>query len=173
MVTFHSTNFSEKFLKKIWNSFKIEYNFFSSTCLKLKGVAVITEAVLVDSCDMEGICRPTFQIWYAAGRGSAGTAGVVTSDLLGQHQVAVGSFRGIPRHPGRVSHTVQVALSVPGHTWSCRRWSEEEKRFFFVSVFNHIFFHLSLAAIQISGSISFFVKLFVQKQRTLAQVQKH
>lgn len=122
---------SQQIFKEIWNSFKIVYNYFSSTRLKLEGVALITEAVQVDSCDMEGICRPTFQIWYTAGRGSAGTAGVVTSDLLGQHQVAVGSLRGIPRHPGRVSHTVQVALSIPGHTRSCRGYSEEEKRFFF------------------------------------------
>lgn len=53
---------------------------------------MITVAVFVDSSDVYGVKRPTFQIWYIAGRGRGSTAGVVTSNLLGQHKVAEGSF---------------------------------------------------------------------------------
>lgn len=63
-----------------------------NTCLQLKGGAVITAAVFVDSSDMEGVKRPTFQIWHITGRGGSSTGRVVTSDPLGQHGIAEGSF---------------------------------------------------------------------------------
>lgn len=63
-----------------------------NTCLKLKGVAVITPAVTVDSSDVESVNSSTFQIWDVAGRGGGRAGRVVTSNLLGQHKVAEGSF---------------------------------------------------------------------------------
>lgn len=89
------------------------------TCLKLEGGAVVTAAALVDSSDAEAVDRPAFQIGHIDGRGDGGMAGVVTSNLLGLHQVAEGSFRGVPPHPGGVGHAVQMALNVPGHARNC------------------------------------------------------
>lgn len=90
-----------------------------NTCLKLNGGAGIAAAVFVDSSDVEGVVRRTFQIWDVTGRGGGSAAGVVTSDPFAQREVAEGSFCGVPRHPGRVGYAVQTALDVPGHTWSC------------------------------------------------------
>lgn len=49
-------------------------------------------AVFVDSNGVEGVKRPTFQIWDITGRGGGSAAGVVTFDPFGQHEVAEGSF---------------------------------------------------------------------------------
>ncbi len=86
---------------------------------------MIAAALFVYSSDVEGVKCPTLQIWDITGRGGGSAAGVISSPL-GQHIVAVGSFWGIPRHPGRVWYTVQTTLSVPGHTWSCGGWNEKE-----------------------------------------------
>lgn len=126
-----------------WFSFLTQFHSFHTslpnpphTCLNLEGFAVIAAAVLVGSRDAEGVGRPAFQIRHVAGRGSAGAAGVVTFGLLGQHHIAAGSIREIPRHPGRVCHTVQAAVGVPGHTRSWRREKHGEKKDSFVCIVN-------------------------------------